>query len=146
MWELGHKEGWTLKNWWFWTVVLEKTLESNFDCKKTKPANLKAMAKLWQNALKSRDITLPTKVHIIKAMAFPAVTYKHEWLLLFSTQPCLTLCDPMDCSRPGFAVLHHLPELVQTHVHWVRDTIQPSHPLSSPSPPAFSLTQYQGLF
>ena len=59
---------------------------------------------------------------------------------------CLTLCDPMDGSMPGFPVLHHLPELVQIDIHWVRDIIQPSHPLSSPSPPAFNLSQHQGLF
>ena len=51
-------------------------------------------------------------------------------------QLCLALCSPMDCSTPGFPVLHHLLELAQTHVHWVSDAIQPSHPLSSPSPPA----------
>ena len=50
---------------------------------------------------------------------------------------CLTLCDPMDCSTPGFSVLHHLPELAQTQVHRVSDAIQPSHSLSFPSPPAF---------
>ena len=55
------------------------------------------------------------------------------------------LCDPMDCSPPGFPVLHHLPELSQTHIHWVGDAIQPSCPLSSPSPPAFNLSQHQGL-
>ena len=52
----------------------------------------------------------------------------------------------MDCSTPGFPVLHHLPELAQTHVHRVGDAIQASHPLSSPSPPALSLSQHQGLF
>ena len=56
------------------------------------------------------------------------------------------LCDPMDCSMPGFPVLHQFPELAQTHDHWVSDAIQPSHPLSSPSPPAFDLFQHQGLF
>ena len=61
-------------------------------------------------------------------------------------QSCLTLCDPMDCSTPGFLVHHQLPELAQTHVHWVGDAIQPSHPLSSPSSPAFNLCQLQGLF
>ena len=50
---------------------------------------------------------------------------------------CLTLCDPMDCSTPGCPVHHQLPEFTQTHVHWVNDAIQPSHPLLSPSPPAF---------
>ena len=59
---------------------------------------------------------------------------------------CLTLCDPMDCSMPGFPVLHHLPEFAQTQIHWVDDAIQPSHPLLSPSPPAFNLSQHQGLF
>ena len=61
-------------------------------------------------------------------------------------QSCPTLCNPIDCSTPGFPVDHHLPELVQTHVHRVGDAIQPSHPLSSPSPPAFNLSQHQGLF
>ena len=54
--------------------------------------------------------------------------------------------DPMDCSTPGFPVLHHLLELAQTHVRGVNDAIQPSHPLSSPFPPALNLSQHQGLF
>ena len=62
------------------------------------------------------------------------------------TRSCLTLCDPMDCSAPGLPVHHQFPELTQTHVHWVDDAIQLSHLLSSPSPPAFNLYQYQGLF
>ena len=62
------------------------------------------------------------------------------------TPSCLTLCDPMDCGTPCFPILHHLPELTQIHVHRVSDAIQTSHPLSSPSPPAFSLSQHQGLF
>ena len=69
-----------------------------------------------------------------------------ERLCCSVAQLCLTLCYPMNCSMPGFPVLHHLPELAQTPVHWVGDAIQPSHPLSSPSPPAFSLSQNQGLF
>ena len=60
-------------------------------------------------------------------------------------QSCPTLCDPKDCNTPGFPVLHQLPELAQTHVHWVSDAIQPSYLLSSPSP-AFNLSQHQGLF
>ena len=62
------------------------------------------------------------------------------------TQSCLTLCDPMNCSTPGLLVHHQLPECTQTHVHWVSDGIQPSHPLSSPSPPAPNPSQHQGLF
>ena len=66
--------------------------------------------------------------------------------LLFVSHLCPILCDPMDCSAPGFPVLHHLPEPAQTHVFWVGYAIQPSHPLSSSSPPAFNLSQHQGLF
>ena len=62
------------------------------------------------------------------------------------TQSCPTHCDPMNCSTPGLPVHHQLPESTQTHVHWVGDAIQPSHPLSSPSPPALNLSQHQGLF
>ena len=62
------------------------------------------------------------------------------------TQSCPTLCYPMDCSTPGFPVHHPLPELTQTHDHHVGDAIQPCHPLSSPSPPTFNLSQHQGIF
>ena len=61
-------------------------------------------------------------------------------------QSCLTLWEPMDCSTLGFPVHHQLPELAQTHVHRIGDAIQPSHPMLSPSPPNFSLSQHQGLF
>ena len=61
-------------------------------------------------------------------------------------QSCPTLCDPMNRSTPGLPVHHQLPEFTQTHVHWVGDAIQPSHPLSSPSPRAFHLSQHQDLF
>ena len=61
-------------------------------------------------------------------------------------QLCLTLCDPMNCSMPGLPVHHQLPEFTQTHVHRVSDAIQPSHPGSSPSPPAPNPSQYQSLF
>ena len=61
-------------------------------------------------------------------------------------QSCPTLCDPMDCSTPGFPVHHQLLELAQIRVHWVGDTIQPSHPLSFPSLPTFNLSQHLGLF
>ena len=62
------------------------------------------------------------------------------------TKLCPTLCDPMDCSMPGFPVLHYLPEFAQTHVHRVSDVFQPFHPLSPPFPPPFNLSQHQGLF
>ena len=70
-----------------------------------------------------------------------------RFFTIFSSvnQSCPTLCDPLDCSTPGFPVHHQLPELTQTHVYWVGDAIQPSHPLSSPSR-TFNLSQHQGLF
>ena len=77
--------------------------------------------------------------------------YSRSVLIEFScccsvTQSCLTLCNPMDCSMPGFSVLYYLPEFAQTHVHWVSDAIQPSHPLFPTSPLALNLSQHQGLF
>ena len=65
---------------------------------------------------------------------------KLDWRLFKVVQSCPTLCKPMDCSTPGLPIHHHLPELIQTHVHQVSDAIQPSHPLSSPSPLAFKLS------
>ena len=71
---------------------------------------------------------------------------KKMWLVCSVAQSCLTLCDPMDCSTPGFPVHHQFPKPTQTHVYHVSDAIQPSHPLLSPSPLAFNLSQHQGLF
>ena len=76
-------------------------------------------------------------------------TFNVPWnIFQFSSviQSGLTLCDPMDCSMPGLPVHHQLPEFTQIHVCWVIAAIQPSHPLSSPSPLAFNLFQHQGLF
>ena len=71
-----------------------------------------------------------------------------ETYIQFSSvaQSCLTLCNPMNRSTPGLPVHHQLPEFTQTHVHQVGDAIQPSHPLSSPSPPAPNPSQHQSLF
>ena len=78
----------------------------------------------------------------------PAFHNLSNFFFLFSSvaQLCLTLCNPMDCTTPAFPVHHQLLELAQTHVHWVSDDIQPFHPVSSPSPPAFNLPQHQSLF
>ena len=62
------------------------------------------------------------------------------------SQSCPTLSDPMDCSTPGFPVHHQLLEFAQTQIHRVSDAIQPSHPLQSPSLPAFNISQHQGLY
>ena len=79
------------------------------------------------------------------------VSWQHEQISLvlqFSSvaQSCPTLCDPMNCSMPGLPVHYQLLESTQTHAHWVGDAIQPSHPLSFPSPPAPNPSQHQGLF
>ena len=72
------------------------------------------------------------------------------WISTFKfssvAQSCPTLCDPMNHSTPGLPVHHHLAEFTQTHINRVGDAIQPSYPLSSPSPPALNLSQHQGLF
>ena len=88
---------------------------------------------LW-NAYHSTYI-IPPKVVRVKRNQLSSVA-----------QLCLTLCDPLDCSTSGLPVHHQLPEFTQTHIHWVGDAIQPSHPLLSPSPPAFNLSQHQSLF
>ena len=68
------------------------------------------------------------------------------WSCCSVTKLCLTPCNPMNCSMPGFSVLHYLPEFAQINVHWVGDAIQPSHPLLPTFSPAFSLAQHQSLF
>ena len=76
------------------------------------------------------------------------INYSHTLFIQFSSvaQSCLTLCNPMNHSTPGLPVYHPLPELTQTHVHWVGDAIQPSHPLLFPSLPALNISQQQSLF
>ena len=85
-------------------------------------------------AMPSLNMGAPSGLELMPGMEFSSVT-----------QLCPTLCDPVDNSMPGFPVHHQLPELTQTHVHQVGDAIQPSHPLSSPSPPAFNLSQHRGF-
>ena len=78
---------------------------------------------------------------------YSSIVFIQLWVHFSSiTQLWLTLCDPKDCSTRGLPVHHQLPELAQTHVHWVSDAIQPSHSLWSPFPSAFNLAQHQGLF
>ena len=86
----------------------------------------------------SEEAGLKPNIQKLKSMIFNPISS-----VQFSsvTQSCLTLWDPMNCSMPGLPVHHQLPEFTQTHVHQVGDTIQPSHPLSSPSPPARSPSQ-----
>ena len=86
--------------------------------------------------------------NIFKTCKVLAIPTRHllEHCCFLVAESCSTLCRLMDCSTPGFPVLHYLPEFAQTHVRWVSDAIQLSHPLSPPSPLALNLSQHQGLF
>ena len=95
-------------------------------------------------------ITSFLKFSISPLLFLEAVSFssKYRESVQFSSvaQSCPTLCDPMDCSMPDLPAHHQLPEFTETHVHWVGDAIQPSHPLLSPYTPTFNLSQLQGLF
>ena len=105
-----------------------------------------------QGTLKSVLQHHSSKASILQASAFFVVQFSHPAITTTSVQfssvaqLCPTLCDPMNCSTPGLPVHHQLPEFTQTRVHRVSDAIQPSHPLSSPSPPASNPSQHQSLF
>ena len=94
--------------------------------------------------LRFRDDPLKDEYVVKKSWSFHHGDY--DFRISSVTQSCLTPCEPMDCSMPGFPVHHQLLELAQIHAHQVSDAIQLSHPLSSPSPPAFNLSQHQGHF
>ena len=85
---------------------------------------------------------------LLNSREYIHIQFSTQAVIQFSSvaQSCPTLCDPMNSSTPGLPVLHQLPQSTQTHVHQVGDAIQPSHPLSSPSPPALNLSQHLGLF
>ena len=95
-----------------------------------------------------KDLTSPLlpKTPKSKLIEQQPLTEKLSQLVSSVAQPCLTLCDPVNRSTPGLPVHHQLPEFTQTQVHQVSDAIQPSHPLSSPSPPSPNPSQHQGLF
>ena len=103
----------------------------------------------WNSVPIKKYLAIPFFLPLVTTVLFPGFTMTtiHTFSQFSSlAQSCLILCDPMDCSTPGRPVHHQLLEFTQTHVHWVCDAIQPSHPLSSPSPPALDLSQHQGLF
>ena len=81
---------------------------------------------------------------LLRFILLATLKYTVQFSLVAQSSP--TLCDLINHSMPGLPVHHQLPESTQTHVHWVGDAIQPSHPLSSPSPSALNLSQHQGLF
>ena len=95
----------------------------------------------------SRELTMISRTNLVSSWQ-QNQDFWSIWFLWFRlvAQAYLTLCNPMDCGAPGFLVHDQIPELAQTHVHRVSDAIQTSHPLSFPTPPAFNLSQHQGLF
>ena len=106
---------------------------SDYEC------NFCLFTKHWHNSLQEG-------IHLRKVLSFPTDDLIVFPKFLFSLSAMSNSLWPHGLSTPGFPVLYHLPELAQTHVHWVSDAIQPSHPQSSPSPPVFNLSQHQGLF
>ena len=112
-------------------ICLETCLSSRFMSIVFWPGMTHLMPMLSQNARCGWDAWC----HSLSFETFSAVA-----------QSCLTVWDPMDCSTPGFPVHHQLSELTQPYIYWVSDAIQPSHPLLSPSPPTFNLSQHQGHF
>ena len=105
-------------------------------------------ANLWTAAPQAPLSTGFSRQEYWSAISFSYLFLPFISQFQFSSVPrlCPIHCDPMDCSIPGLPVHHQLLEFTQTHVHWVSDAIQPSHPLSSPSPPALNVSQHQGLF
>ena len=133
MWELDHKESRALKNWCFWTVVLEKTLENPLDCKEIQPVHPKG-GRTWifigrTDAEAEVPIFWPPDVKNWLIGKDP--DNGKDWRQ-----------EEKGTTEDELVGWHHqLPELTQTHVHWVGDAIQPSHPLSAPSLPTFNLSQ-----
>ena len=118
-----------IKHSCFYTHILMKYITTTFK---------KARRREWKHV---KVLTLPLKWCIVKGR----LSYRYTVSVQF-TQSCLTLCNPWTPARQASLVHHQLLESTQTHVHWVGDAIKPSHPLSSPSPLALSLSQHQGLF
>ena len=171
MWKLDYKESWVLKNWCLCTVVLEKTLESPLDSKEIQPVHPKGNQSwifigrtdaeaetlilwapdeknwlIWKDPDAGKDWRQEEKGTTGWDSCITSPTQWASVQFSSAAQSCLTLCDPMNRSTPGLPVHHQLPESMQTHVHWVGGALQPSHPFSSPSPPALNLSQHQGLF
>ena len=100
----------------------------------------------YPQVIRSRTLQITKSTGALSPLHTVAIVVIHlnELSVQFSSvaQSCPTLCDPMNCSMPGLPVHHQLPEFTQTHIHQVSDAIQPSHPLSSPSPPAANPSQH----
>ena len=143
----------TVSDFIFWGSNITADCDCSHEIKGCLLLGRKVMTNL-DSIFKSRNITLPTNVCLVKALFFWApkslqmVTAAMKFSLVqFSSvaQSCPTLCDTMNHSTPGLPVHHQLPEFTQTHIHRVSDAIQPSHPRSSPSPPASNPSQHRSL-
>ena len=125
MWELDYKESWVPKNWCFWTVVLEKTLESPLDCKEIQPVHPKG-DQSWvfiggTDIEAKTPILWPMRSTDSKTLDYQRTNPSVQFSLVI--QSCPTLCESMNCSTPGLPVHHQLLESTQTHVHCVGDAI-----------------------
>ena len=126
----------------------------------TKPSHISAIDSTFLHGIRCFDIAPSEQWGHLKGILNRTIRIRQERKQTFTrslkeniyyqlssvVQSCLTLCDTMSCSTPGRPAQHLLPEPTQTHVHQVGDAIQPSHPPSSPSPPAVNLSQHQSLF
>ena len=154
--------------WWNYDlqIISQSCLKNGTDSSHITFTHLFLMLILLQLSITTESQTLFTKVFfqfqdtildfnmhfIVISTQSPLSNYFFIFIIYCSvqfssfTQSCPTLCNPINHSTPGLPVHHQLPEFTQTHVHQGNDTIQPSHPLLSPSPPALNLSQHQGLF
>ena len=139
--------------WYNFCLLMVNWLHYNSVATEVCPENITWQDLNLQNIYK--DLSLLHKELLMHLVWFGKSEFIHSVLRIHlldnmryssAAQSCPTVCDPMDCSTPGFPVRHQLPESTQTHAHRVGDAIQPSHPLSYPSLSAFNLSQLQGLF
>ena len=135
-----------------WTVALKSPLSMLFSMRILKWAGLPFLGgSSWPRDWTYVSLDSCTDRQVITSIILEAQCRKSWYNQIFSqfssvAQSCLTLCNPMNHSTPGLPVHHQLPEFIQTHAHWVGDSIKPSHPLLSPSPPALNPSQHQSLF
>ena len=136
----------------YFTIELKEqinTVNSHFLLMATESYKISALNKLilnsWISNLKKKNF-FSDSIFVLQNRKWASEVFSDMAQFSLAAQSCPTLCAPMDCSTPGLPVHHQLPEFTQTHVHRISDAIQSSHPLSSPSPPDFNLSQHQGLF
>ena len=131
-----------------WTVARQAPLSMEFPREEYWSVLLAFLLGTFHSGIKPTSLASPALIGRLFATGATWETLISLSSVQFSSvaQSCLTLCDPMNCSTPGLPVHHQLPEFTQTHVHQVGDTIKPSHPLLSLSPPAPNPSQHQSLF